>query len=85
MYVNNGKSETYFLKKVICFIYMEEQFQQKQLNYNTRRKQKRASETERETKITKREERNDFYKRFGCSEVNRNSAQNLMKEEQLVD
>ena len=64
---------------------MEEHFQQKRLNYNTRRKQKRASETERETKRTEREEHNDFCKRFGYSEVDRNSAQNLMKEEELVD
>ena len=61
----------------------EEQFQQKRLNYNTRQKQKRALETERETKRTEIEECNDFYKIFGCSEVNKKELQNPMKEVQL--
>ena len=47
------------------------------------RRQKRALETERETKRTEIEERNDFCKIFGCSEVNQKELQNPMKEEQL--
>ena len=36
---------------------MEEQFQQKRLNYNTRRRQQRASETEEEENENDRERR----------------------------
>ena len=62
---------------------MKKQFQQKRLNYNTRRRQKRGLETERKTKETEIGERNDFCKRFGCSEVNQKELQLPMIEEQL--
>ena len=62
---------------------MEEQFQQKRLNYNTRRRQKKALETDRESKRIEIEERNDFCKIYGCSEVNQKELQNPMKEKQL--
>ena len=61
-----------FLKKV-AVSNMEEQFQQKRLNYNTRRRLQRASETEakRKERLKKRNEdrereHNDFCKRKGC-------------------
>ena len=76
MLARTVKNETCLLKKVVCFKYGRT-VQQKQLNYNTRRRQKRALETERETKRT------EIDKRFGCSEVNQKELQNLMKEEQL--
>ena len=62
---------------------MEEQFQQKRLNYNTRPRQKKALETDRESKRIEIEERNDFCKIYGCSEVNQKKLQNPMKEKQL--
>ena len=85
------KSETCFLKKV------EENFQQKHLNYITRRRQQRASETEEERKEKRKEPREKSTTtsakekvagrrrrgpRFGCSEANQ-ELQNAMKNEQL--
>ena len=64
---------------------MEEQFQQKRLNYNTRQRQQRSSETEEERKerLKKKNEKDHTTSakekvvrirwrgpRFGCSEAN---------------
>ena len=67
------KSKTCFLKKVICSN-MEDQFQQKRLKYNTRRKQQRALETEEERKERLKKRNDKDPKREECKREREKSA-----------